>query len=90
MVIIIKDSMMCQNEIRKEMEDYIMIKFTILTLMMILGMSSVSLGKQYLCETDFSRKIINLSNDKSKWESSDTHFYKMFIVKTVGNEERIL
>ncbi|MDC0077773.1 hypothetical protein OAJ98_02180 [Deltaproteobacteria bacterium] len=65
-------------------------KITFITLMMILGMSSVSFGKTYLCETDFSRKIINLSNDKSKWESSDTHFYKMFIVKTVGNEERIL
>jgi hypothetical protein len=69
-------------------------KFTILTLMMILGMSSVSFGNEkiYLCESEVDQGFHHsngkwIQYDLSKREETKKEF--KFIVKTQGNDGQI-
>ena len=59
-------------------------KITFLTLVMILGMSSVSFGKEYLCISDVG---VGLKFKNQKWEPINSSEEK-FIVKTVLNSVR--
>jgi hypothetical protein len=70
------------------MEDYIMRKFTILTLMMILGMSSVSFGKSYLC---IPSQGVGLGTvGRGDWIiSKEILVEKRYIVKTEGNNTKL-
>mgnify|MGYP000433349128 CR=1 FL=1 len=68
-------------------------KFTFITLMMILGMSSVSFGKSYLC-IDESSSYISLKIDNSfklygKYESIEVVPIK-YIIKTEDNDNRMV
>ena len=60
-----------------------MMKFIFITMMMILGMSSVSFGKSYLCITDEERNLI--LNPKERIIHEDK-----FIVKTLGNDKSMI
>ena len=66
-------------------------KIIFITLMMILGMSSVSFGKSYLCISDL-QKMITFSERKKKWielkKPSDSK-YEKFILKTYKNDKGI-
>ena len=68
------------------MEDYIMRKFTFITLMMILGMSSVSFGKSYLCITELSHKF---GFYDGKYLSGQL-LERKFIIKTEDNDNRMV
>ncbi|MDC0077772.1 hypothetical protein OAJ98_02175 [Deltaproteobacteria bacterium] len=67
-------------------------KFTFITLVMILGMSSVSFGKDYLCESEVDQGFYY---SKGKWgqyrldKNDNTIKSFTFIVKTQGNDEKI-
>ena len=61
-------------------------KFIFLTLVMILGMSSVSLGKSYLCISEIG-KFIKKSDGKYK---STTYQQEKFIIKTEDNDNRMV
>ena len=67
-------------------------KFTFITLMMILGMSSVSFGKDYFCESEVDQGFLY---SKGKWkqhrlDKNDVSLNSFkFIVKTKGNDEKI-
>ena len=58
-------------------------KITFLTLVMILGMSSVTFGKSYLCITDEERNLILNPNERIIHEDK-------FIVKTLGNDKSMI
>ena len=60
-------------------------KITFLTLVMILGISSVSFGKSYLCISDVVRYISYVGDE---WSVHDIMLNK-FIVKTERNDERM-
>ena len=60
-------------------------KITFLTLVMIIGMSSVSFGKSYLCISDVGG-IFHFTD--GEWGLTDIKENK-FIVKTEGNDERM-
>ena len=65
-----------------------MIKFTFITLMMILGMSSVSFGKSYLCITERGLFILPDENwlmDKKKGLDKNK-----ILVKTEGNNKKMI
>jgi len=65
-----------------------MIKFTFITLMMILGMSSVSFGKSYLCITERGLFILPDENwlmDKKKGLDKNK-----ILVKTEGNNRKMI
>ena len=71
------------------MENYIMRKITFITLMMILGMSSVSFGKSYLC-TPYHYLLDDLkSRGKGEFRIIPTKVlleHTRFMVKTEGDE----
>ena len=61
-------------------------KFTFITLMMILGMSSVSLGKSYLCISEIGKFI-----DKSDGQYESSRITpKKIIIKTEDNDNRMV
>ena len=73
------------------MENYIMRKITFITLMMILGMSSVSFGKSYFCLPtsgttflDDNFHIRNINKDKLKGIDDK------WLVKTEGNDRKMI
>ena len=61
-------------------------KIIFLTLVMILGMSSVSLGKSYLCLKDVSSMFVFLDG---KYEIVSVKPFK-YIIKTEDNDNRIV
>ena len=65
-----------------------MMKFTILTLMMILGMSSVSFGKSYLC---IPERGTLLTPNKNHITTKQSEFDRnRFLVKTEGNNRKMI
>ena len=66
-------------------------KITFLTLVMILGMSSVSFGKSYLCISEIE-KFITFSERKKKWielKTPSSLEHNKFILKTYKNDKGI-
>ena len=63
-------------------------KFTFITLMIILGMSSVSFGKSYLC---IPERGTLLTPDKNYLVTKQSEFNKnKFLVKTDGNNRKMI
>ena len=68
------------------MKGNIMSKITFITLMMILGMSSVSFGKSYLCISEIGKFI-----DKSDGQYESSRITpKKIIIKTEDNDNRMI
>ena len=68
------------------MEDYIMRKITFITLVMILGMSSVSFGKSYLCISEIGNTLYFIDG---KYKNTGVIESK-FVVKTEDNDNRMV
>ena len=65
-----------------------MIKFTFITLVMILGISSVSFGNSYLC---IPERGTLLSHNKNYIITKQSEFNKnKFLVKTYGNNRKMI